>query len=186
MTEWIPLIQSLIWPVFIGLVLFLARKEVATVLGSLASRIERGDTVHVGGFSLESSEPKLTRLDAMSDAPEPSGGAGSVEPAAERYGQTVYLVHDTTPPQKDIDGLERRAVRVILDADSEDLLDEVERVVYHLHPTFANPDREVTDRAKRFEISTRAWGEFNLSADVYFKGYKKPLTLFRYLNFQSG
>lgn len=184
MTEWIPLIQSLIWPIFIGLVLFLARKQVVTVLTSLAARIERGDTVHVGGFSLESSEPKLTRLGEMPEASEPAAGeAASAGAVQERYGQTVYLIHDTTPPQKDIDGQERRGIRVLLDADSEDILAQVERVVYHLHPTFANPEREATDRARRFELSVRAWGEFNLSADVYFKGFIQPLRLFRYLNF---
>jgi hypothetical protein len=93
--------------------------------------------------------------------------------SSNQYINILYLVHSVTGPRVDSDGMERRGIRVILDADDDDTLDKVARVVYHLHPTFSNPDREVKDRKNRFELRTRAWGEFNLSADVYFSGYGK-------------
>jgi transcription initiation factor IIF auxiliary subunit len=74
-------------------------------------------------------------------------------------------------------------MQVIVDADSPEILNQIERVVYHLHPTFDNPDGAVIDRHNNFELTTRAWGEFNLLTDVYFLYYEEPLTLSRYLNF---
>lgn len=39
-------------------------------------------------------------------------------------------------------------------------LDNVEAVVYTLHPTFLDPRRRVTDRASRFSLRAGGWGEF--------------------------
>ncbi len=99
-----------------------------------------------------------------------------------QYKNVVYLRHTVAQPRIGTDLVERRPIQIIVDADSEDILDKIERVVYHLHPTFPKPDREVTDRRRSFILRTEAWGEFNLSADIYFKGFDKPLTLYRYLN----
>jgi len=204
MSEWIPFLQSLIWPVFLAVFLFLARAQVAAILTSIKVRIERGDSLHVGpgGISVGRSDRKLTRLREEKKTADKavtilgSTVAKSFELGGERealgetvtdspiqYKNIVYIVHSVTGPRVDVDGVERRGIRVILDGDSDDTLDKVERVVYHLHPTFPNADREVADRKNRFELRTRAWGEFNLSADVYFIGYREPLTLYRYLNF---
>ncbi len=45
-------------------------------------------------------------------------------------------------------------------------LDNVEAVVYTLHPTFLDPRRRVTDRASRFSLRAGGWGEFMIQADV--------------------
>jgi hypothetical protein len=205
MAEWIPFLQSLLWPVFLAVFLFLARKHVAAILTTIKARIEQGDPFQAGpsGISLGHSDRKLTRLGGEKDATDKSistlsgkAPSESIERGEEKkaigetvtnspnqYKHIVYLVHSVTGPRVDADGVERRGIRVIVDADSDDILDKIARVVYHLHSTFPNPDREITDHKRRFELRTRAWGEFNLSADVYFVGYGKPLTLYRYLNF---
>jgi|GEM_PF-1568566 len=201
MKEWIPLLQTLVWPIFISIFIFCARAQVVAILKSIATRIERGDPFQAGpsGISLGSSEPKLTRLDEVKEKASLNVEVNAEIPAAieersktqqtinspSQYENVLYLIHSVSAPRVDTDGVERRAIQVILDADSESLLDNVEKVVYHLHPTFPNPDRETTDRKRRFELKTRAWGEFNLSADVYIKGYKEPLRLGRYLSFQN-
>ena len=43
-------------------------------------------------------------------------------------------------------------------------LDDVERVVYILHPTFHDPVREVRDRATKFRLDTAGWGTFTIRA----------------------
>ncbi|MFD9498780.1 pYEATS domain-containing protein [Streptomyces sp. NPDC060035] len=73
-------------------------------------------------------------------------------------------------------------MRIFLEGNDRDL-DRVTRVVYHLHPTFYQRDRTVTDRTANFELNTSAWGMFNLTADVHMTGQQKPLKLGRYLNF---
>lgn len=48
----------------------------------------------------------------------------------------------------------------------DDEIDAVESVVYHLHPTFPNPERTVTDQTSRFRLQARGWGEFMIRATV--------------------
>lgn len=191
MGEWIPLLQSLIWPVFIAAFLFLIRGHVVAILKSVSTRIERGDPFEAGpsGISFGQSGQKLTRLEEVS-ADQPPMRGGHPESLGEadagfpnQYQEVTYLVHSVSAPRVDTDGVARREISACIDADSEEILDKIERVVYHLHPTFPQPNRETTDRKRRFLLNATAWGEFNLSADVYFRGYPKPLTLFRYLNF---
>jgi TIR domain/YEATS family len=43
-------------------------------------------------------------------------------------------------------------------------LDEVIEVVYTLHPSFSQPIRVVSDRASKFRLASRGWGEFQLRA----------------------
>jgi hypothetical protein len=179
-SEWIPFLQSLVWPIFLSIFLFFIRAQVSALLTSIKSRIEGGDPFQAGpsGISLGQSDRKFTRLINESESADKL-----MTDTATRYKDVVYLVHSVTGPRIDSDGVERRGIRVILDADSDEILDKVERVVYHLHPTFPNPDREVIEHKRHFELRARGWGEFNLTADVYFNGYKKPLTLYRYINF---
>lgn len=199
MTEWIPFFQTLVWPIFITIFILFARPQIIEILKSIARRIERGDPFQAGpgGFSLGSSEPKLTRLDEVVKKPLVNVEGNPEIPATPehhpeiamvtrrpaQYENVLYLVHSVSAPRVDTDGVERRAIQVVLDADSENLLNDVEKVVYHLHPTFPNPDIETNNRKQRFELNTRAWGEFNLSADVYIKNYEEPLKLSRYLSF---
>ncbi len=102
-----------------------------------------------------------------------------------RYQSMVFLIHSVAAPRIFNDGIERRPIQVIVDSFNDRLLDKIKKVVYHLHPSFPNPDRETDNRRRRFELKTGGWGEFNLSADIYFKGYKKPITLYRYINFEN-
>ena len=48
-------------------------------------------------------------------------------------------------------------------------LDQIRQVVYFLHETFPNPVRTVTDRASKFALRTRGWGEFKIYAQIVFK-----------------
>lgn len=175
------LVQALIWPVFLAVLLLVSRKQVARIVKSIAARIESGEPFQAGPgvFQLGYSERKMTRTSEDKDLPIDAKEDGS----NARYRDTIYLVHHATGFRVDRDGVERREIQIIVDADNETFLQNVERVVYHLHPSFPHPDREVKDSKNRFELRIRAWGEFNLTADVFVKGAKKPLRLNRYLNF---
>lgn len=54
---------------------------------------------------------------------------------------------------------------VWLDGDATDLA-RVESVTYHLHPTFPNPRRRVTDADSQFRLESAGWGEFTIVAKV--------------------
>lgn len=46
-------------------------------------------------------------------------------------------------------------------------LDGIEKVVYTLHPTFADPVRTISDRASKFSLSSSGWGGFDIFAHVF-------------------
>jgi transcription initiation factor IIF auxiliary subunit len=54
---------------------------------------------------------------------------------------------------------------VWIDADSAELA-RIDRVTWHLHPTFPQPVREQTNRGENFRLSTAGWGTFRIRADV--------------------
>jgi transcription initiation factor IIF auxiliary subunit len=53
----------------------------------------------------------------------------------------------------------------------DSVLNNIDHVVYTLHPTFSDPRRSVSDRGRRcaFALSSTAWGEFNIGVKVVFK-----------------
>ena len=52
-------------------------------------------------------------------------------------------------------------------------LDEIDHVVYTLHPTFHNPVRKVKDRKSKFRLETEGWGTFVIYAKVILKKQEK-------------
>lgn len=57
---------------------------------------------------------------------------------------------------------------VWLQGDGNDL-ERVDHVVYHLHPTFPNPDRTVTDAASGFKLTASGWGTFTLGVEIHYR-----------------
>ena len=47
---------------------------------------------------------------------------------------------------------------------SDEALDQIEQVVYQLHPTFPDPVRTVTQRTSKFKLSGEGWGVFTIYA----------------------
>lgn len=178
--DWIPLLQSLVWPIFLGLFLIAVRVQVRELLHAIQERVARGASLQVGpsGLTLgQSDAPKIEPASAAAtEAEEPE-----VIPHSED-GDIYYVVHTAEKSHSDRSGREWYRVAIYLDADDESSLDKVKKVVYHLHPSFPQPDVTVTNRKDMFEYQTVAWGQFMLTADVYLKTQDKPLTLYRYIN----
>lgn len=66
---------------------------------------------------------------------------------------------------------------VLLDKDNNEIpLSIVDRVVYHLHPTFANPNRKFTEPP--FKIVEQGWGGFALNISLFLvdKGGERKIT----------
>ncbi len=190
MEAWIPFFQSLIWPVFLAVFLIANRKWVKEVAEVIKERIRKGSGFKTPVFELDSAAPKMepeghNPQELMEKIAYEAKEAPLSNPELLlEVANNLYLVH-TAEQTSSRDSLGRPyyLVRVQLAAASSNLLDNVERVVYHLHPTFANPEREVASRANNFELTLQAWGQFTLRADVYLKGSPQPIPLTRYLNF---
>jgi len=62
-------------------------------------------------------------------------------------------------------GNDRWAWSVHLNGESAEL-DDIDHVVYILHPTFHNPVREIRDRTTNFRMETKGWGTFTIYAQA--------------------
>jgi len=48
-------------------------------------------------------------------------------------------------------------------------LDSIEKVIYHLHPTFKKPVVEKTNRSRNFKIEASGWGTFVVRIEIVYK-----------------
>jgi hypothetical protein len=187
MDKWIPLLQSLVWPVFVTVGIALFYKDVRTLLDTARDRLGRGGAFKLGPGGIELGEIQSTPRAAIADESEHAEVGKIAGPDPRRIDglpHTIYMTHwASRAPELDTGGLPYYRIRIALDSDSVDELKTVDRVVYHLHPTFKNPDRESTDQSKSFEIRTAGWGEFNMTAEIFRRGEASPLVVERYINF---
>ena len=164
-------VEPVIWFIFIGVICYWLRNPIFSLLSSIANRIERGDTIEAGtsGVKLVSviTDEKLKNITQSDGLPN-----------------LIYLTHKAIRlPEKDKGNYQYYRLVIYLDADEPKILEKVTKVIYHLHPTFKDKDREKTNKEKSFELATIAWGEFNMTADIYFEDQTKPLIVERYINF---
>lgn len=170
MKDWIPLLQSLVWPLFLfGLAIWF-RAGVKTVLVSISERIRSGASFEAG--------PGGIKIGAVQSPPSTAKSLVATEDTRtiDDLPHAIYMAHQAVrDAHLDRGGLQYYRLRIALEADEPNLLDNVEKVIYHLHPTFKDPDRTVTDRGSNFEIGTAAWGDFNMTAEIFFRGGKPKL-----------
>jgi hypothetical protein len=199
MEIWIPFFQSLIWPLFLGILLIFSRGWVKEMLRVIKERVEQGSEINAqlpGGISfgmgeapkLEQPSPEqenklLAKVEEQIATKEPLAQAS----IAKDLLQAIYLIHSATFFKQAGPSTDRRdfyTIKVQLSADSQTVLDKIAKVVYYRHPSFGDKTvLEVSDKESNFEMVTRVWGQFNLRAEIYFKDGGQPLTLYRYLNF---
>ncbi|MFT4938942.1 MAG: hypothetical protein ACI88A_001974 [Paraglaciecola sp.] len=195
MKDWIPFLQSLVWPTFIAILIYIFRNRFEGILESVKKRIEEGSSVGVGpsGFSLGSAPqlPDNPTPEEMIDDGEDQKTTPELikkekaleEELSKNPVERLQLIH-TSRYLKIKNGRDYYRIVVSLDPYNTDALSKVEKVVYFLHKTFRNPVREVTNRDTNFELITAAWGEFSIRAEVYLQGKTEPLRLSRYLDIQ--
>lgn len=170
MKDFVPLLQSLVWPLTVGLLLLCNRAAFRRAISALVRRIEEGAPLKAGAVEIGAA-PALPAVpkDALSrdlgDLPH-----------------DIYIVHTATRA-RDLDSSEYEyyRLRIFLEADEPSRLDEVASVTYRLHPSFKDPTRTVSDRTAGFQIRTAAWGEFNMTAEITFIGGRR-LVVERYIN----
>jgi len=169
---------ALVWPAFIGFILWWLRDDIPRLLSTLIDRLEKGDAAEAFGVKLGTSQPKLP-TDTSAATPPPPNLPAKADPGPPHE---IYLLHKYTR-DKSLDKSGRRYYRlnIWIEADGIDL-SAVSSVTYHLHESFDNPIRVVTEHLKAFDLSTSAWGSFLLFADVSFTD-GTVWRVERYLNF---
>jgi len=166
----LPVLQTLVWPIAIGLFLWWNKKAFLRVVAALTRRIEEGAPVKAGAVEIGAA-PSLPTVPKETDPRQ-----------IDELPHDIYMVHAARRDRTlDSGDYEYYRLRIFLEADAPERLDEVAAVTYRLHPTFKDPIRSVTDRKSNFELRTAGWGEFNMTAEISFKGGKK-LVVERYIN----
>ena len=177
MTDWIPLFQTLVWPIFIVLLLIIYRRPTQNLIRIIAERIRQGADFSVGpqGVSVGSA-PKLKQEDRAEEK--------QIESLSPQELQSTYYLTHTAQFARIADGKDDYSITMRLDSDHPSFLKKVTKVAYHLHSSYYPRDvREVTSPDNHFELKFYAWGTFNLYAEVYTKGQEQPITAWRYINF---
>jgi len=202
---YMPLIQQLTRYAVFLLCLIIFGPQISAVLTAAEQRLAAGAEVSIGPAGIKLGEaPKMpvTRVASTgigdftglsgigmggSGATGGGSGFGAIIQGAPVKGMgnvsrmatedVYYLVHGSAKEKSDY------SVKVSLGAFEPSLLDKVDRVIYHLHESFENSRREVTDRYSDFSLLFNAWGQFEIKADVYLKGQSTPIKLRRWLNF---
>ena len=196
MKDWIPFLQSLVWPIFIGILIYIYKSRFEAILESIKKRIDAGSSVGVGpgGITIGSAPqlPDDPAPEEMIDDGEDQVATPELiekekafeEELSKNSVEKLQLIH-TSRYLKVKNGRDYYSIVVSLDPYNTEALSKVEKVIYFLHKTFRNPVREVVNRDSNFELRTAAWGEFTIRAEVYLKGQTEPLRLSRYLDIQA-
>jgi len=181
---YLPFIQQVTKYAFFFLCLLIFAPRIITLLDATEARLAEGSAVSIGldGIQLgeapkmpvtKSVDPSVNLGRLGGGAPVKGHGNLTVVPLEDVY----HLVHGAAKDKMDY------IVKVSLDALDPSYLDRVDKVVYHLHDSFENDVREVTDRSSGFSMTFGAWGQFEVKADVYVRDRREPVRLKRWLNF---
>lgn len=79
--------------------------------------------------------------------------------------QTIRFANDSSP----IDSNGKRWKWSIWVDEPPSVIERITKVVYTLHPTFAEPVHAVNDRSDRFRLRASGWGEFEIDVAVHMK-----------------
>jgi hypothetical protein len=182
MKDWAPFFQTLVWPLFLGIILFQSKGLLAQLLKAVEERIVAGAEFEAGASGIRfGPAPKAGESGPAQAVKAESGEAPRPGEEAPTPGD-IYLVHTARRDRSlSTKNLPYYRIRLYLDAEEETTLDNVSEVVYYIHHSAEEPVAVVRDRQTSFEVLFSIWGEFNTAAYVYFKdGTKRELE--RYLN----
>ena len=191
MDKWIPLFQSLVWPLLIIIIILHFKENIKKIIESLKNRIDLGSEMQVGpkGITLGPT-PKIADDIDLDKANKVLNKFKENPTKKQEFIETFhnskyfYLVHTSQVNYtKSIEkGHYYYKLSIWVDSNSQDLLNKIDKIIYHLHPSFKKPDREIDTLSNKFLLETYAWGQFYLFADVYLKNISEPIKISRFLN----
>ncbi|MHA1748356.1 MAG: pYEATS domain-containing protein [Promethearchaeota archaeon] len=186
MDKWIPLFQTIVWPLLILIIIMFNRDKFLRILNSLIKRIESGSEIQAGPLLIGQQLRTENMIDisraekVLSEYTKNNINIELLDEACRYF----YLIH--TGRVSYTESLKKGCyyfkLSIWIDSSYQDLYDKIDKVIYHLHSSFKNPTREIKNNKNKYLLETYATGEFNLIADVYLKGLPKPIKLSRYIN----
>ena len=55
---------------------------------------------------------------------------------------------------------------IFIETEPESFRKEIEKVIYHLHPTFPNKDVTIVNESQSLKLSAQGWGEFTIRIEI--------------------
>ena len=154
MKDWIPFLQALIWPAFIGVTLLFFRSAVTDVLLTIKRRIEAGAEMVLGpaGITLGSA-PVLKSEETTKNALSPGDKVGD----RPYLSAALYMVHSAKFGKLVSEGKDYE-ITVRVYAETAELEDRIERIEYHLHRSYYRRIRESRDKENAFQLTLLCMG----------------------------
>lgn len=201
MSDWVPLLQTLVWAVLILLVLWIGRGNWKRIMTAVERRVSQGDDMTVGGpmglsAQLKRASSGVPRLapgdDETAEAEVRDGPPDSLNVQRRRMGETqrgVHLVHIVAPSEEPgqlydvfayLHGWNRARF------DLPDDLRDVQRAEFYVGPLF-NPSGVTVENqgGGRIGFVTAAHAPALCLCRVTFQdGHQVVLS--RYLDFEAG
>lgn len=165
------ILDAIIWPVFTLIFIALYYRNIKSIIETIKIRIEKGAALNTPFGSLGPAPSEIK-------APEKN------EPVTENH---MALVHSSWRyPKKDSEFKRTMyCFHAIIQAPKE-VLNRIEYVKYHLHPSYPNIEQTVTNKDSQFKLKELAWGESNLKANVKIEKQDKLIQLSRYINLNES
>jgi hypothetical protein len=114
-----------------------------------------------------------------------SGAKLSMSSRVKR-GRFVFLRHRIGPWVDSGHNYEWRLISIWISSFEEGYLAKIDRVVYYLPESFADPIRTKKNRSEKFGTYTAAYGDFTVSVEVFLKGVGRPLVINRLINVNTS
>jgi len=169
--QYIKIIEIISWPIVVLISIGLFFKQLLRLFNALLHRIEAG---------AEFTTPLASFGKVPTTVEEPKEN----DPITDN---NMALIHSSWRyPKKDREyGRLMYCFNAIIQA-PEKVLDRIEYVKYHLHPSYPNKTQVINDRKNQFKLKELAWGESNLKAEVKVKDQNDLICLSRYINLNKS
>ena len=170
MDEWEPLVKAgakLAWPILVGVLLFVYRELVASLLLAAVARVQRGDEIKIG---------ILTIGKAVGQLKLPVAGQILTD-------DHLALIHRSwRNPDRDREfGRPMHQIHLIVFG-TPAALRRVEYVVYRLEAAYPRPVQVGGPLATNFELKELANGYSLIRAEAYISGQAEPVRLSRFID----
>ena len=184
---YIPLFQSLVWPVFIALLLLVFRRQAGAIVRAIRQRIERGSSVKAGPFEigedlkqLEYAQPTQKRASAAMDTITQDWDQERITIYEKHRG--LFLTHviaQSIRPKQKYD------IYIYLIKHKTTDLSDVEFAEFFFGHMWGSKVFKEYHKKGVIGISTSAYGPFLCTCRVHMKD-ETVTFLSRYIDFEMG
>ncbi len=184
---YIPLLQSLVWPIFIVFMLLVFRKQTSAIVKAIQQRIERGSSVKAGPFEigkdleqLDYAEP--TQKNASINKDSITQDWDQERNSIYEKNRGLFLAHVITPAR---DPKQKYDIYIYIIKHKTTDLSSIEYAEFFFGHMWGSEIFKEYPKRGVIGISTSAYGPFLCTCKVHMKD-KTVVFLSRYIDFEMG